>query len=411
MASSELSFSVAPGLLMNKICLTLVLLLHPLSLAAEPISAASSILPVDVAEAVASAAGEGRGALCKSRDVSDAALATPPILSISGLNSRQDNVDAVEGARQLEQFSEAFSAYAVLALATDDKALRERLIHKLAEWARAGALLGSRSCVNNGVLNTKGKCSEWKDPDGRDLSGMKDATFTTFIGAGLVRSYYVALADFGREHLVEEHAAIETWITQWSTRLKRPGPVYFGLNMGWYWPSITNELAQGNKSRAIKQLKALESGLIKLINKDGSIVDRTTRGDRALWYHYTSIGEAVVSMELMRAAGMKPSSKLEDRLHAAVELFIRAVEDHSVLDRWAKVKRNSRYNGSQDWSSGWPNNNFAGTWLHIYPYRYPDNPNAASLRRMVKMTSRSAVADIDLGIGLGCLYNIASTAR
>ncbi len=396
---------------MKRVWFILFGLLFPVPLAAEGISAASFILPVDVADAVANAAGEVRGALCKSRYVGDAALATSPILSISGLNSRQDNVDSVKGARQLEQFSEAFSAYSVLALATDDAALRERLIYTLAEWARAGALLGSRSCVSNGVLNTKGKCSEWTDPDGRDLSGMKDATFSTFIGAGIIRSYYVALADFNREQLGQQHAVIETWISQWSTRLKRPSSVYFGLNMGWYWPSITNDLAQGNKSSAIKKLKALEAGLIKLINKDGSIVDRTTRGDRALWYHYTSIGEIVVSMELMLAAGMKPSSKLEDRLHAAVDLFIRAVSDHSVLDRWAKVKRNSRYKGSQDWSSGWPDSNFAGSWLHIYPYRYPGNPNAVSLRKMVKMTSRSAVADIDLGIGLGCLYNIASTTR
>lgn len=375
-------------------------------------SASSSVVVSrDVLSALQEAPPELRGRACKPIQTPFSWLEIPPIQKISGLNSRQDNVDSVKNARPLENFAQAFSAYSVQALATDDTALKERLIKILAVWANNGALLKTNSCVSKGRLQMKGACAEWKDPDGRDLTAMKDATFTTFIGAGLVRSYYAALADFKENEFASEHKVIRKWIAGWAQRLKTPSDVYFGLNMGWYWPSIINDMAVGKRREATRKLKRLEKGLIRLVDKEGAIADRTTRGDRALWYHYTSIGEIVMSMELMRAAGLTPSEKLEGRLHSAVRLFLRAVDDHQVLDKWARTRHNSRYNGKQDWSYNWPDNNFGGTWMHVYPYRYPDNPNSAALKAKVKETARSAVADIDLGIGLGCIYNIAASTR
>ncbi len=240
---------------------------------------------------------------------------------------------------------------------------------------------------------------------------MKDATHSTYLMAGLVRTYLALLSDHGKEALAEEHAAIAAWIAEgFSARLKRPSQVYFGLNVGWCWPSINLAMSEGRTDRARQLLRRLERGLARRVNPDGSIVDRTTRGDRALWYHYTSIGELLVSLEMLRAAEMSPDPALEDRIHAAVDLFICAVQDYSIIHRWASRRHNSSYEGeTQSWHrAGWPHYTLGGTRLHVYPYRYPNHPNAAALREMVGWNAGSATTDIDFGFGAGCLYNLAA---
>lgn len=373
-----------------------------------------SLLPPDVATDLASLAPGKAATFCRSAAMYDAAaLKLEPIRKISGFNSRMDNILSVAGARPLEAFAGSFGAKAVFAHVTSDEKMKADLVRLMATWARAGALLDTVSCVKpGGELITTGKCTEWKDPEGRDRSGMKDATFTTFIGAGLVRAYYLALADAHPDELAKEHAAIRNWIAKWAKRLKRPDDVYFGLNMGWYWPTIVNQLAAGNTDGARQNLGRIEKSMTRLINDDGSITDGKTRGDRALWYHYTSIGEVVISMELMRAAGMVPSADLENRLHGSVKLFLEALDNPSILDKWAKKRRNSRYDGKQDWSFGtWPENDMAGSWLHVYPYRYAGLPQAEALRARVSTHARSATSDIDFGLGIGCVYNAAASAR
>jgi hypothetical protein len=372
-------------------------------------SPARSLLPADVLIGMSRQPTEVGADLCKPRGSGlDQALAIEPIIKVSGFNSRMDNIELVEHARDLERFAAAFGAKSVLALATNDAAGKAELVKLLARWAQAGATLDTIDCVtDSGNLVDNGACTEWTQDDGQDPSGMKDATFTTFIGAGLVRAYYAALADADPEGLAAEHAAIKSWIADWSKRLKRPDNVYFGLNMGWYWPTIVNELAAGKADQARARLDKIAKEMIRLINDDGSIKERTTRGNRALWYHHTSIDEIVVSMELMRAAGVTPPAELEEDLHRAVAVFIAGVKDHSTLDKWAKVANNSVYDGTQDWDFNWYDGDFAGTWLHIYPYRYAGTQQAAELREMVPLTSRSATSDIDLGLGLGCIYNTA----
>ncbi|RYE09786.1 MAG: hypothetical protein EOP22_08040 [Hyphomicrobiales bacterium] len=372
-------------------------------------SPARALLPADVLIALSRQPIETGARLCKPSGSSlDSVRSVEPIVKISGFNSRMDNVESVEHARDLERFAGAFGGQSVLALASDNLALKTELIKILARWAEAGALLETIACVTgDGLLINKGACTEWTQDNGQDPSGMKDATFTTFIGAGLVRAYYAALADADPEGLAVEHTAIKGWIERFSKRLKRPGDVYFGLNMGWYWPTIVNELAAGETDAARGRLTKIADEMLRLISADGSIRERTTRGNRALWYHFTSIDEIVVSMELMRAAGMTPPAALEEDLHRAVAVFIAGVKDHSTLDKWAKLANNSVYDGTQDWDANWADGDFAGTWLHIYPYRYAGTPLAVELRALVPVMARSATSDIDLGLGLGCIYNAA----
>ena len=370
------------------------------------------ILPRDVAFAALRADEDIRGRACGGVFRLRSLQTREPIHRISGFNSRMDNAWAVTGALEAERFAAEFGATSAAAFLAGDDDTRTALIEVLARWARADAFLGTDSCVTpDNYLVTTGACGEWRQADGQDLSAMKDATHSTFLMAGLVRSYLALLADHAPAELAADHAAISDWITEgFAARLKRPGDVYFGLNMGWYWPNINLAMAQGRDAQAEDLLRRLQRDMARLVNGDGSITDRTTRGDRALWYHFTSLGEIVMSLEMVRAAGLTVDAAFEARLHDAVGLFLRAVDDHAAIQPWAQRAINATYDGvSQDWDrTGWANGNFAGSWLHVYPYRYPDHPNAIALRELVAPSAGSATSDIDFGFGIGCLYNAAA---
>jgi hypothetical protein len=150
-----------------------------------------------------------------------------------------------------------------------------------------------------------------------------------------------------------------------------------------------------------------------LINEDGSIQDRTTRGDRALWYHNSALAEIMVSMEYARAVNLTIPYTLETKLHKAVTLFLDGLDDHSIFANWAKERHNSKYDGmTQDWRDDWiESGNMYTGWLFMYPYYYPNHENTKRLRLRVPMHSTSANRDIDYGFGLGCLYNATAVAR
>jgi hypothetical protein len=334
-----------------------------------------------------------------------------PITRISGFNSRMDNLYSVPGAREAETFVGSFAHATVVSYVSEDATSKTELLRILARWAGAGAFLGTESCVDlGGRLITSGKCAEWQDPEGQDPSSMKDATHSTFLMASLARAYLALLSDHETAAMAAEHTEIRNWITNGlGKRLKRVSEVYFGLNMGWYWPAINLDVARGDTKAARQKLARIAEALGELVNADGSIDDRTTRGDRALWYHYTSLGEVVMSMEMMRALDVPIDPRLEEHLHAAVDLFIRATADYAVIHPWARKRRNSSYEGeTQDWDRyTWMESDFAGSWLHVYPYRYPGHPNAVALADLVGWRAKSASVDIDYGLGVGCLYSLA----
>lgn len=371
------------------------------------------ILPADVVFRALGAKPNQRSKACGQSDYLITSLKNQtPIHSISGFNSRMDNAYEVDGARQAEQFVGDFSTIAISAFVRQQDEVLADLIRILANWADEDAFLGTISCVtkDNHLIN-KGACTEWQRDDGQDLSGMKDATHSTFLMAALVRTYLALLADHEVEVLEEEHKTIGEWIANgFSKRLKRPEKVYFGLNMGWYWPSINLDFATARAETAARKLKTLLRSIDQLLLKDGSIRNRTTRGDRALWYHNSGISEIVMSLEMARAAEIEIPASIEPKLHKAVALFLDTTQDYSAIHHWAKQRHNSSYNdNTQDWDKfGWPRNNFGGSWYHIYQYRFPDHSNTLKLRKLVKWNDRSAKQDIDYGMGLGCVYNLAA---
>ena len=122
---------------------------------------------------------------------------------------------------------------------------------------------------------------------------------------------------------------------------------YFGNSAGFFFPNLSIKHSQNKKYKTL--VKKLIKGSDKLLLKDGSIKDRTTRGNRALWYHHSALGEAFIIMEIAKAANVKLPKNYEKKLLKAVELFHDAYLDHSVIEPWAKKKYNSyASNGKQD---------------------------------------------------------------
>jgi hypothetical protein len=339
-------------------------------------------------------------------------LSIEPPSRVKGYNSRMDNLYDVEGAKELDKLVAFVSNNTATALILNSESHKVDTLQVLSVWAEKKAFMKTVCCTQNGKLINYGECTEWKRKDGQDLSGKKDFTDVQMGIAAITKAYYTVLYNFKRKELLEQHKIIEDWLTFFNRRMKKPTTVYFGLQMGWHWPAIINSTVNGNFNEARYYVKRLRAGLNRLILKDGSMKDRTTRGDRALWYHNSALNETIYSMELMRATNIEIPQKMEVRLHKAVKIFLESVDDYSVIDKWAKKAHNSTYEKNyQSWKKHWRNNTFGGSWWHIYQFRYPENENSKCLADKISINDRSAFKDKEIGIGLGCIYNAARKAR
>lgn len=320
---------------------------------------------------------------------------------ISGYNSRMDNTHSVPGAQFMNTFVDQIGRTAAYAAVSDDADAKDEILSVLANMARQQALTGTVNCIGR-------DCPEWQRSDGRDLSDLKDYSFVESHVSNLQRVYLVSVADYKLEDRRSDHQVIKNWLQTFEKRRYPPHDVFFGLQMARYWPAIDSALLRGDTGKAAQLSSRMIRGVDRLVNADGSMAERTTRGDRALWYHNSAINETMYSMEIARAVGVRPPNGLEDRLHRAVRLFISAVQDHSVLDPWAKLANNARYRpGYQDWERDWPNKNWGGSWYHIYIHRYPDRAEARWLASRVGPNRLSAKTDVETGVGLGCIYRAA----
>lgn len=377
-------------------------------------SRAAQLLPNDVLLDFAKSDPGRRARFCKATTAISALGRIEPVTKIKGFSSRQRTAKGpdskfVPGARDVERFAQGFGGLAVHALAANNDQLKGELLDVLQKWANAGAFLDTYLCK----VNSR-KCTQWTVPDGSDLSRVKDWEFAVNHASGLIRAYYITLADFQADQRQQQHDDIIAWIASIGKMLKRADDipqVYFLGEV--FWPVIVNDYARGSTSAAHNKLRQIEHALDRAVfAADGSIKKATTRGDRALWYHFYGLSMVVPSMEMIRAAGIPISDRVEKRLHKAVALFLAALDEPEILDPWARTQRNSTYDGSQDFElSGWMNFNGGGSWVHIYPYRYPDREEAVQLRDRASATSRSATSDVFFGLGLGCLYNAAADYR
>ena len=126
--------------------------------------------------------------------------------------------------------------------------------------------------------------------------------------------------------------------------------------------SFSSKNAKKLLNRAVQKLDIL-------LLEDGSIKNRTTRGDRALWYHFTGLIETVLTLEMARALNVVVPKSLDSRIERGFKLFINGFENHSFMDKWASKAHNSTFTGYQNFYENLdiPNGNSA---FYIFAYRY-----------------------------------------
>jgi hypothetical protein len=257
-------------------------------------------------------------------------------------------------------------------------------------------------CYSNGPQGIRPACEgEWSDPEGQDLAPIKDATVAVETVFSLNYVYKLYFSDYQPED--KRHEVIKRWFKSFNHRIKKAKDFYFGNSVGWHFPNISIQHGQNKNYKSI--IKNMVKGLDEWTLADGSMKNRTTRGNRALWYHYSALGEAFIIIEIARAANVEIPTTLEKKLLKAVELFHDAYLDHSVIEPWAKKRHNSQAsNGHQEFSSSLDILAFHASWLQIFQLRYPEHRTAKWLNQELTSKSRSLKSNPNIGVTLGCIH-------
>lgn len=333
------------------------------------------------------------------------ALDNQPTYNFGGLTSNWYNLMSVQGADSSQQFIIAYSNYSAIAKEKNDLVLKTKLVKSLYTWANADAFKGSRWCWNPLTNMRDPKCTQWIDPNGNDLSAIQDNNFIMEMVESLRRSYSI-LSDWSVVNEPTKHVKIMEWLNHWDVNTPNPDKVFFGLGMGRYHWEIQRVKETQGLAATVPLVKRLMTGILPLINEDGSIFERTTRGNRAMWYHFSSLNEIMTSIFLAKEAGVEINPTLEARLHKAVELFLNTLDNPSFIVTWAKVGHNNGGDGTaQNFNfNGWYDSPYAGSWIYLYANWYPINNNSTRLKQKVPFkTANSASQDRQFGIPLGCL--------
>lgn len=322
---------------------------------------------------------------------------------ILGYNSRMDNWKIVEGNHSRDVMKEYLAAVTYASVTKNDE-VKEFLFDKLYTWAKNNALSATKRCYTNSkdkpVL--KDCQGEWSDPNGQDLAPVKDSTVAVQIVMGLNYIYNLNFTTYKTDD--PRHKKINQWFKSFYKRIKPVSNFYFGNSAGWYFPNIA---LRHNDNKNYKSLvKKLIKGADKWILKDGSIKNRTTRGNRSLWYHHSGLGEAFMIMEIANAANVKLPKNYEKNLLKAAELFQDGFLDNSILEPWAKKAHNAQpSNGIQKFNKNLNSITIDSQWFHIIQYRYPDHRTSKFLKTKLTTKAKSLKSSGAIAIGIGCIYN------
>ena len=324
---------------------------------------------------------------------------------INGYNSRMDNWRVVEGEYSRKVFEE-YSSAITYSMVSEDEDLKERLFDKLYQWAESDALTATTICYSrNPNQKLLPQCEgEWSDKDGKDLAPVKDATVSIEIAIGLKYIY----GAFFKEYKVDDsrHRKINEWLQKWHKRFPDYNDFYWGNSVGWSFPNIFVKHQTGENYQSL--INKIIKGADEWILRDGSLKDRTTRGNRALWYHSSGLGEAFMILELAYASKLKLPKNFEPKLLKAVELWHKAMLDNSAITVWAKKGHNAQFdpkNPDYQKYSRLDSISFNGIWFHVFQYRYPNHPTAKFIKEQMSPQARSLKTDGYLGFGVGCIYN------
>jgi len=337
-------------------------------------------------------------------------LSLKPPMRLFGYNSRKDNAKKVEGAQQMLDFEIRLSAAVTDSWVREDNVKQQRVLDSVFAWANAGALTKTKPCVKNG--NRSEGCTAWKRKDGKDASDEMDHSTTQMFMMHLAYGYYMALAEFKPND--PKHKVIQAWINKFFKRNQRPdgSDIYIGYDLGYIWPRIMEkEINPKINSSSKALLKKALNGLDKLVLKDGSFKGRTTRGNRALWYHHTGLIETLVTLEMARKHGLKISKSFDKRIEKAGEIFIRGFENHGYMDKWAKTAHNSVFTPGKQKFRDNLKTPIGNAWFYIFSYRYPNSQFTKKLDIILNKHPTNGRRDAYIGFGLGCIYAVAKDIR
>ena len=161
-----------------------------------------------------------------------------------------------------------------------------------------------------------------------------------------------------------------------------------------------------------KLIKKLVQSLNRLVLEDGSLKDRTTRGDRALHYHNEAMFEVIITLEMARKFEVDIPQSLHERVKKAGNIFVNGFFDHTFMDKWAKEAFNAKYTpGKQRYKKDLNKLNYGTSWYFIFAYRYPDSTLAKRINELFHDGTRAARRDNAIGVGLGCVYRALTQAN
>jgi hypothetical protein len=319
---------------------------------------------------------------------------------IRGFNSKMDNEDFVEGSNSRRVLRKYLAAI-TFAMVSEDLELKEKLFDKLHQWASQDSLSATKQCYSSTPPSILRSCrGDWSDPDGQDIAPVRDATVALEIVMSLNYVYKLYYSDYQLQD--KRHKVIKEWFKSFYHRIARSYKFFFGNSAGWNFPNIA--IKHGKNRNYKDMVKKMVKGLDKWTLDDGSMKNRTTRGNRALWYHHTAIGEAFIILEIARTANVEISSELENKLIKAVELFHDAYLDHSVIEPWASQKHNAQA------SHGYQNFNdieystVYSAWFHIFQMRYPEHRTAKWLKKELSNEAKSLKSNTITGVNLACIH-------
>lgn len=336
-----------------------------------------------------------------------------PVSTIYGLKSNWSNKDSVIGFSDVLNYQMSISNLAAVSLDGNDFILAEKVFNSIYSWASKDALLGTKTCTNPLTKdNMSTGCTEWQDPSGNDVSDFQTENFVVEAINSIRKSYYLLRPLFKDSESMKDKIIVD-WLNKWEERLPVKNSVAFGLGMNRFqWRIDAISIRSGLQSKEGKDLiEKMMTGIVPLINNDGSLVDRTFRGSKAIWYHFNSINDIVTSIWYAKRAGVIYDEKITSGLHKAVEIFLNTLEDPSYIYSWAKAGLN---NGGdplkQEFFFGRPNDfdkwwdiPLAGSWIYLYLSWYPENNNSLRLSKILNgKDPQSAYQDYDF-MPLGCL--------
>ncbi len=336
-------------------------------------------------------------------------LDNSPVYTFAGLTSNWANSNSVPGFRTSQNFVYAVSNYSAIAKDTNDNQLRSQIVSSLDRWSTAGAFKGTRLCWSP-ANRWDSTCTQWVDPNGNDLSAIQDVNFVMEMVESIRRSYSL-VSDWAKVNDPAKHQNIMSWLKFWDDNTPDPDNVFFGLGMGRYHWEIQRIAETAGVPATVPLVQRLMTGILPLVNEDGSIVERTTRGNRAMWYHYSSINEIMTSMYLAKQAGVAVNPLLEQRLHKSVDIFLKTLDNPLYISTWASAGHNNGGDGTRQEFfmgrvndfTGWYDSIYGGSWIYLYTNWY-SNDNTNKIKQIVPMqTAKSAFVDRQFGIPLGCV--------